>query len=408
MNILQSFNFRVWIGTFISAVIPYIILFHKIDFYIGHAYTISMLTVAITHFASAKVIFSLTKHPRIKYYYSVLIINSLLFFIFAWLTLGILRLPFSLWYLILGFIVSFSICLLGFHIRVSKKPIFAYIPYAKAELAGSLPGARWIRMEYPRLIKEKIDGYVVDLHNPNLSHDWQKFLAEQSLSGIPVLHIRNVEEMLTGQVKIHHMYENHLGSLQPSVTYLSIKYILEMILIILSLPITIPILFIVGILIKIEDGGSIFYKQKRIGYRGKIITIYKLRSMKEKSKEHITTQNDNRITKIGHFIRKTRIDEIPQFFNVIKGEMSLIGPRAEFKDFADELEKKIPFYQYRHIVKPGISGWAQVMHGYATGVDETQVKISFDFYYIKHFSFSLDVLIFFKTIKTMLTGFGAR
>lgn len=88
--------------------------------------------------------------------------------------------------------------------------------------------------------------------------------------------------------------------------------------------------------------------------------------------------------------------------------MSLIGPRPEQKAFVDEFEEKIPFYNYRHVVKPGISGWAQVMHGYAANVDETQVKVEHDFYYIKHFSFSLDVLIFFKTIKTMLTGFGAR
>lgn len=103
-----------------------------------------------------------------------------------------------------------------------------------------------------------------------------------------------------------------------------------------------------------------------------------------------------------------RIDELPQVFNVLKGEMSLIGPRAEYKKFADELEKQVPFYQYRHIVKPGISGWAQVMQGYVIGAAETQIKIEYDFYYIKYFSFWLDTLIACKTVKTILTGFGAR
>ena len=139
--------------------------------------------------------------------------------------------------------------------------------------------------------------------------------------------------------------------------------------------------------------------------------MYKFRSMTECSdvnQQQETEQDDARVTGIGRFIRKTRIDELPQFLNVLKGEMSLIGPRAEYKRFADELEKQVPFYQYRHIVKPGISGWAQVMHGYATGADETQIKIEHDFYYIKNFSFWLDTLIVFKTIKTVITGFGAR
>ncbi len=148
-----------------------------------------------------------------------------------------------------------------------------------------------------------------------------------------------------------------------------------------------------------------------MGYRGKAFRMFKFRSMTENkavNKETTTSHNDARVTRIGSFIRKVRIDELPQFLNVVLGQMSLIGPRAEYKKFADELEQQVPFYQYRHIVKPGISGWAQVMHGYATGADETQIKIEHDFYYIKNFSFSLDVLIVFLTLKTTATGFGAR
>ena len=117
---------------------------------------------------------------------------------------------------------------------------------------------------------------------------------------------------------------------------------------------------------------------------------------------------DSRVTRIGNIIRKTRIDELPQFWNILKGDMSLIGPRPEQKVFVDQFIQEIPFYDYRHIVRPGISGWAQVTHGYAADTEQTQIKIEHDFYYIKHFSFSLDVLILFKTLKTMLTGFGAR
>lgn len=153
------------------------------------------------------------------------------------------------------------------------------------------------------------------------------------------------------------------------------------------------------------------FLQRRVGQFGKEFTIYKFRSMckdSEKNGAKFASAGDMRVTRIGKFIRKTRIDELPQFFNVLKGDMALIGPRPEQKAFVDKFEDVIPFYSYRHVVKPGITGWAQVVHGYAADVGETQVKIEHDFYYIKNFSFGLDVLIVMKTIYTMVTGFGAR
>ncbi|MDO4693915.1 MAG: sugar transferase [Eikenella sp.] len=406
-RLFYSFPIRLWLGVGITASIPYIILSPWSGMFREHAFIISMFSVAVTHWMSAKFIFSITKYPGHLSPVSVLP-NSIFWFGLVWAVLWVLRLPYSLWFLFIGFLVSFLVCFWGFKIRVSRKAVWAYLPFAKAKYADRIPGAKWIKLDRTIIPVQSVDGYVVDLHSPDFSPEWQKFLAEETLRGVPVYHIRYIEEMMTGRVKIHHMYENNLGSLQPSESYMWIKHFLDSILIVCSLPLIIPLLGFFALLIKLEDGGAVFYKQKRIGHRGKIITVYKLRSMREKSQEYTTYDNDNRITRVGWLIRKSRIDEIPQFLNVLKGEMSLIGPRAEFKDFADSLEKQVPFYQYRHIVKPGISGWAQVMHGYATGAEETQIKIEHDFYYIKHFSFSLDVLIFFKTIKTMLTGFGAR
>ncbi len=168
-------------------------------------------------------------------------------------------------------------------------------------------------------------------------------------------------------------------------------------------------MIITSLLIVIESRGRVFFLQERVGQEGKLFTMYKFRSMYSGTATDKTTgDEDERITKVGKFIRKTRIDELPQFLNVLKGEMSLIGPRAEFYEFAEEYETKIPFYNYRHIVKPGISGWAQVVQGYVTGADETKIKLEYDFYYIKNFSFSMDLLIFFKTIETIFTGFGAK
>ncbi|QMT40897.1 exopolysaccharide biosynthesis polyprenyl glycosylphosphotransferase [Neisseria shayeganii] len=408
---LYSFPIRLWLGVGISAFLPYIILLPWLGKYQGHAYVISMLAVAIAHFVSAKSLFSITNYPGRKSVFSVLP-NSVLWFLSAWAVLKILGLPYSLWFLLLGFITSYAVCLWGFRLRTRKQPVLAYLPFSKAANANLLPDVHWIELANPIDIPpSQIQGYVADLHDPNLHADWQKFLAEQVLKGIPVYHIRAIEESLTGRLKIHHMYENSLGSLLPSKNYMLIKYLLDFICILVSLPITLPLMLMTAIAIKLESSGPVLFVQNRVGLGGKEFKIYKFRSMcidSEKDGAKLAAFGDMRVTKVGRFIRKVRIDELPQFFNIIKGDMSLIGPRPEQKAFVDEFEEKIPFYNYRHVVKPGISGWAQVMHGYAANVDETQVKVEHDFYYIKHFSFSLDVLIFFKTIKTMLTGFGAR
>ena len=336
----------------------------------------------------------------------------------SWCTaLGVLllafHLPYSMGYLLTGFVFA-TVFLLVQSMLLNRLHTLrmAFVPLGRAEFADATKGAEWIRLNEPEIPQGyKLNAIVADLHSPALTDAWQKFLANCTLQHMPVYNIRQVEESLTGRVKIRHMYENNLGSLLPSPTYMTVKYLLESALILVSLPITLPVMLLTALLVKLEDGGSVFYNQERVGYRGKPFTMFKFRSMTENkaiNQETTTQKGDARITRIGRVIRKLRIDELPQLLNVLRGEMSLIGPRAEYKKFADELEKQVPFYQYRHIVKPGISGWAQVMHGYATGAEETQIKIEHDFYYIKNFSFWLDLLIFFKTIKTMATGFGAR
>ncbi|WP_305843502.1 sugar transferase [Photobacterium leiognathi] len=165
------------------------------------------------------------------------------------------------------------------------------------------------------------------------------------------------------------------------------------------------------ILIKLENPGPAMFIQERVGQGGKVFRIYKFRSMTVKeagAEDKFATQEQARVTKVGKIIRKVRIDELPQFFNVLKGDMSLIGPRPEQDSFVKQFEQEIPFYGYRHMVKPGITGWAQVVQGYADDTESTTEKLAFDLYYIKNLSFWLDVNIVFKTIRTMLTGFGAK
>lgn len=332
------------------------------------------------------------------------------FVVFA--VLMIFRFNYSTFLLTVSFVLTNIFVFIGY--MLSRKwviPKIAFIPLGRAKGLYKIPNTEWLNLKTPKLGQQRINAIAVDLHSPDLTPDWQKFLAQCTLNGIPVYNSRQLEESLTGRVKIRHMYENDLGSLLPSPTYSLIKRVIDILLIVATFPITLPIMAITAIAIRLESEGGAMFIQNRVGQGGKEFRIYKFRSMckdSEKDGAQFAKAGDMRVTRIGKFIRKTRIDELPQFFNVLKGDMSLIGPRPEQKAFVDKFEEEIPFYNYRHIVKPGISGWAQVVHGYAADVDDTRVKVEHDFYYIKNFSLWLDILIIFKTLKTMLTGFGAR
>lgn len=295
--------------------------------------------------------------------------------------------------------------------KLFNRKKFAVVPFGRAKHLECDHTAMMINLTQPNLGNRRFDGVIADLHTPELNAEWQRFLAQCTLARIPVYHTQHIIEALTGRVQIDHLSENQFGSLLPSSIYSFFKRIFDLSLVIITAPVWLPIMLITGVVIKLESEGPMFFKQERVGQADKTFTVYKLRSMckdSEKDGAQFAQANDARITRVGHFIRKTRLDEIPQFINVLKGDMSLIGPRPEQRVFVDEFEKTIPFYAYRHVVKPGITGWAQVVHGYAADAEDTQVKIEHDFYYIKNFSIWLDMLIVAKTIKTILTGFGAR
>lgn len=198
------------------------------------------------------------------------------------------------------------------------------------------------------------------------------------------------------------------GIVKGGVIFDIYQRILNIILSIIGLAIGIPLIIIFGIRIKIEDNGPITYKQERLGKGGKRFYIYKLRSMRtdaEKFGAQWAEKDDPRITKVGRFIRKTRIDEIPQLFNILKGDMSLIGPRPERPQFTEQFNREIPGFINRLAVKPGLTGWAQVNGGYDMTPAEKLVE---DIYYIKNRSVLLDFKIIFKTVAVVLTGDGAR
>ncbi len=185
----------------------------------------------------------------------------------------------------------------------------------------------------------------------------------------------------------------------------------DILLSIILLTITFPIILFAAILIKIEDKGPIFYTQKRTGIYEQVFKIIKLRSMKVNSEKYgavWSKKADHRVTKVGFLLRKTRIDELPQLWNVLIGDMSLIGPRPERPEIEEDLNKGIKYYKFRHIIKPGLSGWAQVNFPYGASIKDSKEKLSYDFFYIKNKSTWLDILIFIKTIKIIFTLSGSN
>ena len=180
------------------------------------------------------------------------------------------------------------------------------------------------------------------------------------------------------------------------------------------MPILIPIFAIVALAIKLDDGGPVFFVQKRTGYQAKEFSVFKFRTMKvdqgieDERQRAITQDNDPRVTRIGGFMRKTRIDELPQILNILNGTMSWIGPRPEATSLSDWYSEGLAFYKYRFVVRPGVTGWAQVNQGHVAGLNEVNEKLKYDFYYIKHFSPWLDLLIVLRTIRIVISGFGAK
>lgn len=180
----------------------------------------------------------------------------------------------------------------------------------------------------------------------------------------------------------------------------------------LGLVISLPFLLIIPMLIKLDSRGPVIFKQERVGEGEKVFTLYKFRTMIDEAEKDTgpvwSQENDKRITRLGRFLRRSRLDEIPQLFNVIRGDMSFIGPRPERPFFVESLKKQIPYYSERYCVKPGITGWAQVRYKYGDSVEDAIEKLKYDLYYIKHFSFFLDFLIILDTIKVIFFGRGGR
>jgi lipopolysaccharide/colanic/teichoic acid biosynthesis glycosyltransferase len=272
-----------------------------------------------------------------------------------------------------------------------------------------------IKLSYLRAVPigELPYGSVVADLSCDLDSAWERFLASVALQGIPVYNVKQFNELICGRVSVDHLWENTLGAVVPSMIYPQIKRLLDLIGSLALLPFIGVIVGMAAIAIKWESRGPVFFRQSRVGAGGKPFSIVKLRTMKcAKAIEDVgaayTRDSDPRITRVGRVLRRHRIDELPQVLNILRGEMSWIGPRPEAIELSQWYEREVSFYIYRHIVRPGISGWAQVNQGNVAEVDAARKKLEYDFFYIKHFSFWLDLVVFVKTIRTILTCSGAR
>jgi exopolysaccharide biosynthesis polyprenyl glycosylphosphotransferase len=285
-------------------------------------------------------------------------------------------------------------------------------PLKKGKLVDGIP-VLGDRYTIDKVIRKNDIDLIVAAITHEKHADLIKALINCSWKGIDIIDMPAIYEQLTGKIPFKHinnMWMLHIAIGKPKLYSRLIKPILEAIIALTLFILLIPVMVVLAIVIKCDSRGRIFYTQERVGKDGRKFTIMKFRTMVENA-ESLTgavyaADNDPRITKIGRFLRKWRLDEIPQLLNVIKGDMGLIGPRPEREVFIREFEEKIPFYTQRLLVRPGLTGWAQVKFPYASSIEQTEEKLQYDLYYIKNMSFILDFVVFLKTIRVVLFGKG--
>ncbi|MDZ7969928.1 MAG: sugar transferase [Nostoc sp. DedSLP03] len=248
----------------------------------------------------------------------------------------------------------------------------------------------------------------------NFSKSQAQQLMQMRLRGIPVYTLPDVYETFWYKLPSSLLQDKWLAfsdgfNLMPGYFSMKLKRVIDLILILFLLVLVAPLLLLVALLVRLDSPGPVLYSQQRSGLYGKPFRVYKFRSMyqdAEKLGVQWASQRDPRITRIGYWLRLLRIDELPQIWNVLRGEMSLIGPRPERPEFDVKLKEAIPYYEVRYLVKPGITGWAQVMYPYGASIEDAYEKLSYDLYYIKNYSIWLDLAIAFKTIRVVLLGKG--
>lgn len=415
----QYFISQMWyqvLGGLLAAVgLPILVrVFYAWDTLETANYQVTIIAAAIAHLGGYVIYKRLDAFPGTTGF-STILPAFLLSYGIVFVGILLFRFEYSRLQAVGSFSIS-SVWYFGVHIFNGRRKRFhlAIIPGGQTDELTKIKSVLWLPIDTPDKNLSNVHGVVADLRT-NFSPNWERFITDAVLAGIPVYHVKQVVESLTGRVAIEHLSENTLGSLTPSQLYLPIKRIIDRLIALFVLILGLPLLLLVGLAIRLDTPGPALFRQPRMGYRGVVFTVYKFRTMRVENDQTgsardkaITRDADPRITPLGRFLRKSRLDELPQVINVLRGEMSWIGPRPEADVLSRWYESELPFYSYRHIVQPGITGWAQVKQGHVASVDEVNEKLYYDFYYIKNFSLWLDIVIVLRTIRIVLTGFGAR
>ena len=235
------------------------------------------------------------------------------------------------------------------------------------------------------------------------------------LRGVDVIDAVTFYEQVTGKLLLEHIQPGwfvfNKGFIVNRVMFIK-QRIVDVLASVLGIILSLPLFPLIALAIKLESKGPVLYRQTRVGFKEEHFQIFKFRTMREDAEQETgaiwAREDDNRVTRVGGFLRKTRLDEMPQLFNILKGDMSFVGPRPERPEFVEHLNEKIPFYSRRHAVRPGLTGWAQVMYSYGASDEDALEKLRYDLYFIKNFSLSLLALTILKTVKVVLFGKGGR
>lgn len=258
-----------------------------------------------------------------------------------------------------------------------------------------------------------VNRVVVSLADARGKLPMEKLLA-MKLGGVQFDHLASVYEEYTGKIAVENLRPSWLifsSGFQKSSRVMTVKRVFDIAAAAIGLVAGLPLMLLVALVLKVTSRGPVLYHQKRVGRNGRLFNVHKFRSMRVDAEAATgavwARPDDDRVTAVGRFLRRTRFDELPQLWNVLAGEMSLIGPRPERPEFVDELTRQIPFYGERHTVKPGITGWAQVRYTYGASVEDALEKLQYDLFYIKNLTLTLDLLIVVDTIKTIILRRGA-
>lgn len=265
------------------------------------------------------------------------------------------------------------------------------------------------------VVEQKVDEIVIALTERRGGSMPLRELLDCKLHGVSVVDVATHFEKTLGQIRLDSVNPGWLifgDGFNQGVIRTVIKRIFDIVFASVLLVVSLPLMLVTGVLILLESGGPILYLQERVGLNGRLFNCVKFRSMRidaeQDGKPRWAAAQDNRITRVGRIIRKLRIDELPQLFTVLAGDMSLVGPRPERPYFVDKLTQEIPYYAVRLSVKPGLTGWAQVRYHYGASMEDSAEKLQYDLYYVKNHTWFLDLVVLFETVAVVLTGKGAQ